>query len=212
MKYLIILTACVFATTQGQVSDEWITQITDTDFGNSVSFYCNTSLQSNQPPNGSLPEKWMFNDLTNAPSGYNGTKREISNDGYTMTILNVSTSDFGIYHCMMMTEEMEWYLIKLGLNVRGPYYEDLWEKYRMNTIIGLSACLGFMLIAIVIIVIYKNRYILDEESVVIANGKEYGTAPIYANDGYIIENAVEMSSSSNGQYYEPPVDYENTPI
>ena len=62
----------------------------------------------------------------------------ISDDGEEMTIFQVNKQDFGIYHSMMKTPEDKWYLIKLGLNVRGPYYKDLWEKYKMNTIIGLS--------------------------------------------------------------------------
>jgi len=36
--------------------------------------------------------------------------------------------------------------VKLGLNADGPYYRDLWDVYKMNTIIGLSAAGGFLVL------------------------------------------------------------------
>ena len=196
------------ATSLGQVSDEWITTIYEDDFGQPVTFYCNTSLESNQPPTNSTPAKWMFNDLTNMDKGCNSTKYAISEDGYTMTILSAEQSDFGIYHCMLLTPESEWYLIKLGLNVRGPYYEDLWEKYRRNFIIGISAFAIFLVTAVSIILIYKKRYIFEEEESLAPPGVGLGNG--YNNKGFTIEDGGKMRSSGNGQYYEPPADYENT--
>ena len=52
----------------------------------------------------------------------------------------------------------QWNLVKWGLNMQGPYFEDLWQKYQLNVIIGLSASGGFVILVVLVMLIYTFRW------------------------------------------------------
>ena len=56
---------------------------------------------------------------------------------YIDLIILQPTIHIGIYHCMLYNQtKNKYYLVKWGVNMRGPYFEDLLEKYELNIIYG----------------------------------------------------------------------------
>lgn len=88
---------------------------------------------------------------------------KILNNNWTLQIINVTNDDLGMYHCVLRSPDVEWFVLRLGLNVGGPYFEDLWDKYRRNTVVGFSASFGFLLIAAAICLVYYFRYQAEDD-------------------------------------------------
>uniref|UniRef100_A0A0B7A588 Ig-like domain-containing protein n=1 Tax=Arion vulgaris TaxID=1028688 RepID=A0A0B7A588_9EUPU len=63
------------------------------------------------------------------------------NNGSTLLIKSIDKTDFGVYFCLVTTnsERLVYRSIKLGLNVDGPYFGDLWERYSPNLKMGFLA-------------------------------------------------------------------------
>lgn len=120
-----------------------------------VSLYCSNT--TTLPFNDTAPVSWMLPNLTVI---YHSKERfNITNDNWTLTITNATQDDLGQYHCLLpVSGGSDYYLVKLGLNAEGPYFEDLWEKYMWNTIIGVSAAGGFALLSIFLYLLDRFRY------------------------------------------------------
>lgn len=58
-----------------------------------------------------------------------------------MLIRDIEKSDFGFYLCLVTlgSQPSVFTVIKLGVNIEGPYFGDLWEKYLPNLRTGLVA-------------------------------------------------------------------------
>jgi hypothetical protein len=135
------------------------------ELGVTSTLWCNASIQYESAPNDSVPVSWMLPDLTVL---YTTTGRyNIQNDNMSLIVSNITRDDIGQYHCMLkyptINSSEDWYLARVGLNAQGPYFEDLWDKYELNTIIGISAGFGFLACAIAMMVIYHFRWRGDEE-------------------------------------------------
>ena len=156
-SYTALLLIAFVPTTHCQMGDEWVTTIDD-EFQD-VTFYCNSSEQI-IPPN-FYPELWMLPDLTNIDKNFSDGRISVLDNGYRLDVRNASRYDLGLYHCMTW-DGSEWYLIKLGLNSRGPYFEDTWEKYETGTIVGISACFGFLAAAFLIWAVVANQWVAPE--------------------------------------------------
>jgi len=151
---LLLLLALSHVTSQDDFLDTKIDGL-----GSNSILHCTNFTSNKAYPNDSLPEAWMLPDFTilyNVTGGP-GDRFRMEDNGWSLSISSVEASDIGLYHCMMKTPADEWFLVKLGLNAKGPYYEDLWEKYKLNTIIGLSAAGGFLLL--VGLVYLAQRYL-----------------------------------------------------
>jgi hypothetical protein len=137
------------------------------ELGGTVMMRCNDSVQYRDAPNDTWPWSWMLPNLTVLESSWG--RFEITDSRWSFTVHNVTIDDLGQYHCMMRIYVNEtptdWYLGRLGLNAQGPYFQDLWDKYELNTIIGLSSGFGFLALAIGTMLVYHFRYISppDEE-------------------------------------------------
>lgn len=88
---------------------------------------------------------------------------------------NITVDDLGQYNCILepasaFSNPNYWYLARLGLNIQGPYFENLWDKYEINTIIGISAGFGFLAMAVATVLVYHYRYQLDQEDTCSAHG------------------------------------------
>jgi len=138
------------------------------NLGETVKMWCNDSVQYLEAPNDTQPVSWMLPNLTvlHVSAG----RFEITDTQFALTVHNVTIDDIGQYHCMLrvrlnFSEWADWYLARLGLNAQGPYFEDLWDKYELNTIIGISSGFGFLALAVGAMLVYHFRYIspLDEE-------------------------------------------------
>merc|ERR1712150_43936 len=88
----------------------------------------------------------------------------LSTDKLNLTITMVTKADLGFWHCIMERRDINGTLIrsdalqKIGLNVKGPYFEDLWAKYQRNTTIGLGAGFGFAVFAVVLCMAWQFRW------------------------------------------------------
>jgi hypothetical protein len=138
--------------------DDWIVVVDE--LYTEASLSCNMSSS----PNGSEPYAWMLPDFTILMEDSFDGRILISGDLYELTVLNVTTDDFGLYHCMMETTDGLTYMNRLGINVKGPYFEDLWEKYETNVIIGVSAFGGFLVLALMTIAAWQNRWEISADA------------------------------------------------
>lgn len=134
--------------------------------GVSQTLWCNESVQYYEAPNDTVPISWMLPNLTVLASS--AGKFSISDDSWSLQVNNITRDDLGQYHCMLRikyneTELSDWYLARLGLNAQGPYFEDLWDKYETNTIIGIAAGFGFLALALGAMLVWHFRYIPPPE-------------------------------------------------
>jgi len=126
--------------------------------GVTAQLHCNNSARYLNAPNGTEAVCWMLPDFTMLYSDQG--RFQVLNNKCTLKIVNVTNDDLGLYHCTLRrpTSDDEWWVLRLGLNVRGPYFEDRWDKYRPNTISSFSASFSFLLIAVGIYLVYHFRY------------------------------------------------------
>jgi len=83
---------------------------------------------------------------------------QMLNNNWTLKVLNASSDDLGLYYCLLRTAGVDWLVLRVGLNAAGPYFDDLWNKYRLNTVRGLSASFGFLVIAVVVVAVNHFCY------------------------------------------------------
>lgn len=153
VKYLLALSLCWAVINAEEVDDDkWI--VTVEELGTNATMDC----LNGRFPNGSYPTAWMFPNLTIVDSNYSDGHAIVHDNGYNMTIVSVSIEDLGLYHCMMLTDDYLIFMNRMGLNVKGPYFEDLWEKYETNTIIGVSSFFGFLILAGMTIGAWTKRW------------------------------------------------------
>lgn len=143
-----------------------------------ATLYCSNST-SPLPINDTDPVSWMLPDLTVL---YFSTPKYLINDNnWTMVIRNATADDLGLYHCLIpIAGGNDYYLVKLGLNARGPYFQALWDKYMWNTIIGLSVAGGFAVLCVFLYLLDRFRYRSPKEE---HDGKP--DAVVYDNNGHV---------------------------
>ena len=124
--------------------------------GGTVELRCNDTVPPHVYPNNSYTKSWMLPNLTILYE-QNNAKYQVSN--LSLVVKDVYQPDFGLYHCMLWTPDNKYFLVRLGLNAEGPYHENLWLKYDMNTYIALGAAGGFLVLTLALIIIYRFRYI-----------------------------------------------------
>ena len=91
----------------------------------------------------------------------------VSTDGGNMDITLVQERHFGLYYCVLKTSGKH-YIIKRALNYRGPYFGDLWPKYKWNVISGCGTAGGVLAAAVLMAMVHAvvtcgNR--VDSDSV-----------------------------------------------
>jgi hypothetical protein len=129
--------------------------------GEDVTMYCNnTSEQAKSiPDDGYKPIFWTLRipdvKMINSSEG----RYIVGEDIWNLTIVNTTLDDIGQYHCVLQNDSGEYYLVRTGLNSRGPYFEDGWEMYKLNTLIGFCSLIGFLFLTGLLIVLYRFRYI-----------------------------------------------------
>lgn len=159
MKHSVVIAAtlllvAIFVGDVAHAQDEFYDAKIESEYTD-VSLYCSNTTYL--PVNDSNPVSWMLPDLTVI---YHSTGRfNITNDNWTLTIRSATKDDLGQYHCLLpVAGGSDFYLVRLGLNAEGPYFQDLWEKYMWNTIIALSASGGFALLSLCLYLIDRFRY------------------------------------------------------
>ena len=97
---------------------------------------------------------WILPDLRNFNESSSDDDIYVSGDKKEITIVDIAQSDLGTYLCVMQTGEM----LRVGLNLKGPYFEDLGEKYQQNVVYAFAAMLSFLAAALYVWLVVKFRY------------------------------------------------------
>jgi len=203
MKWLSAIALClVVVSVFGQAYDDWIKSV-DRPINLSVSFNCTEAISDDEghprPEGDSRPwenatvQYWLAHtEKVEIGDSIRGGNIFVSPDGWMLTVRNVTREFHGIYHCVMLTDTDDIFMVKWGINMKGPYFVDLWDKYEMNVIIGFSAMAGFLVMAAIVLGVYHFRWIdpVQEKD----NTSEVKVAHI--NQGYL-----------NGAYTEPKDDF-----
>ena len=163
---LVLLSLIVLCQTQDY--EDWIRK-TD-ELGTTLSFPCQDYPNHPRPNDGDPPidqdatiESWMLPNLTIIDCGYDAGNIRVSDNCSELFVSDIARTDLGLYHCLLRQANNDLFMVKWGLNARGPYFEDLWEKYQTNFVISVSAAGGFTLLVLATCLIYQYRYVDPEE-------------------------------------------------
>ncbi|KAK6976724.1 hypothetical protein BgiMline_023170 [Biomphalaria glabrata] len=97
-----------------------------------------------------LPNTKVLNDTTVLDNQHYSWM----NNGASLLIYNIDRPDFGIYHCLVQTLSNNIHtVVKLGININGPYFGNLWEIYSPNMKIGLIS--GFVVLVVMSMFCYN---------------------------------------------------------
>ena len=124
--------------------------------------YNGTSNQSNHIPPGFEPVEWMLPNLDRI--AFDVDEKYYLLDGNQTLQVNVTgKEDLGVYHCMTRNmsdlQNSWWYLVKVGLNVEGPFlYDDSWEMYKYSVLYSLVGFFGFLICVGLLILVYVFRW------------------------------------------------------
>jgi len=122
-------------------------------YGGNVTMKC----EDDRLPSGYTFQYWIRPDLTVMREGEQQqfwtldgyATWQVSSSGLELDVTNLNQRQFGFYYCVVRTSDNETIVVKKGINYLGPYFGNLWPKYRMNVIIGLSAAAIFLVFMIV---------------------------------------------------------------
>lgn len=176
MKCILFILGLVSLASRTEAYDWWNAPYTDDSFNDQVEYGDNITLLCNDTriPPGIIYDYWVLPDLRIFTPGHHESFKTLdgiagwysSTDGKELTMYLLQEQHFGLYYCAVHTEDtngkvLDNFIVKKGVNMRGPFFGDLWEKYKLNTIIGGSAAGGFLLFAILIAIVYHFRYHSD---------------------------------------------------
>lgn len=135
------------------------------------------------------------------------------NYGKILTIRKADDADYGIYNCLVKTHAQKFKLVaRKGINVDGPYYGDLLDKYRTNIIIGVCAGGGLLVLCIIGCLVYHLRYRTDEEEEEDEEKLNGGITEIHAHDNEGLDKSDVPSSSSDNNYYHDTPQEKKRPV
>jgi len=197
---LVLLASCICAVHCNM--DNWIVAATTREQALVVN--CTTSdnppLAVNQtyPPDDAIIVGWMLPSSDIVALNWTDERRNVSSDGEQFTINEFSAEDIGVYHCVYQDGNGQYYLVKWGINLRGPFFINIWNKYMWNFIIGVCSAAGFFALALAGYLVHHFRYIPHEEG---EDQFSYPGSPIdayrassqryaYTNDGIEMEDNI----------------------
>ncbi|XP_041360380.1 uncharacterized protein LOC121376537 [Gigantopelta aegis] len=94
----------------------------------------------------------------------------VFHQGRQLKIRKLNDEDFGTYTCLIYTPMTKQYtIIQKTVNINGPYWGDLTEKYRVNLIIGSVAASVVLLFMLAFCWCYhRNSYDSDNRDCVLS--------------------------------------------
>ena len=145
----------------------------EVNLGDSAEFVCDSEFKTEN----SSDLLWILPNYDNIPTNatefpedlvVNTTDDNSTIGLYTsLSISNAEQSDFGSYYCVfdidVFNSSSGVYMQRFGLNLKGPYFEDTWEKYSSNVAIAFASMLSFLAASAYVFVVYKYRWIPGEE-------------------------------------------------
>lgn len=156
MKYLVLF-AVVCAVVSGQTYETYDFELESIDsLGENKTFEC---VNDNGLLDGNFTtDFWILPDLTNVASSFEDERIVLSDDRKSITVIEVQQRDLGSYYCIGNTTDNEFYMQRIGLNLKGPYYEDLAEKYEQNILIAFASMLSFLGATAYVWIVVRFRY------------------------------------------------------
>lgn len=94
-----------------------------------------------------FPSGKVYDNDNSAPICGRNKCWEMNPLGFNVTIKRINDDDFGVYYCVLVLNDSSIRVLRKGLNVDGPYYGDLLEKYKENAKIGgIAAAVLFIIV------------------------------------------------------------------
>jgi len=208
--YSACLCSCATASSSSYLYDEKVSRP-----GLTSSLHCANSTQYPAVPGDDVvvvAVSWMLPDLT-VLHGDQG-RFQLLDGNWTLHITNVSVDDLGVYRCLLSRVDnnsvQTWFVLRLGLNAAGPYFSDLWPKYRTQTVRGLLASCIFLLVTVMMYVAYRLRSearAADQSSTELAAGSTDGRGSVRVVSGVVNKatraqmNCPSTHPDSGGDYW-----------
>lgn len=185
--------------------EDWSFQ---THLDESIEFHCNDSLIK---LNTSAVVQWVLPDRTILSSSHKGNKYAVGDEmnitGNTLMIYDVTEGDKGLYLCCVQNEEpwCKQHTLR-GLNIAGHKVKNLFDKYEHNLIVAVITALVFFVPLIAICLIYKYRYMSDEDKMKKRTMRKVKYD--YDDEVKARPTSADMvaSNEGNGSYYNPGVE------
>jgi len=183
MSTLLVFVGCVLVSCLAQQDFYSFPNYEVAELHGSITLECNYT----NVPYFSEPRFWVTPERTALEPNTSMGRRMVSEDAYYLHIDDVQEEDIGYWHCGLITPNATTFMLRIGLNANGPYFEDMWAKYRDNVIIALSAGGGFAVFAVACCLAWQFRW-------------EKKMAEKHAVDVIGVEHAYEMDPKhvSNG--------------
>ena len=129
-------------------------------------YYADTTLTcdaaSLQLPYTTFKIYWALPDGSFLNWFYTGDEKYTVGEGpeFNLTINNIDDRDFGWYYCVILWDNYIYltHSIKVGLNVNGADYEDMYDGYRNSALIGGIMAAGTAFLLALCCLVYWCRY------------------------------------------------------
>lgn len=143
---------CILAVPLGTVGKDFSLEYYET-----VSLDCNESNYNFTSSESVTTRYWLVPDGNLISDSQQDGHYEIDSN-FTLTVHRISDNDFGHYFCLLVRSNYTVDRIVHGVNVDGPYFGDLLEKYKKNAIIGGIAAGSLFVIVAGSCLVWQLRY------------------------------------------------------
>ncbi|XP_053399185.1 uncharacterized protein LOC123558896 [Mercenaria mercenaria] len=121
----------------------------------------------------------------------------IRNDGFVLSIDRLDDDDFGVYYCIVDTGPNGTHIVKIGVNVDGPYFgPELMEEVRHDAMVGgiAAGCALVLFIILWLVCTYCTKTPLPP------NTGNIRSVPAIQNTGKPTED-ITMTKIGDSVYY-----------
>lgn len=179
---------------------------------------------------GATPEGWILPSRTLVTDNQTMPRFQLLSGGMQLHLTDFVNDDIGFYYCVLERDAAGTYhdtaddmylhtrpgsqagtvrvIVKVALNVRGPYFDNPLERYKWNLVIAFSAGGGFAVICSLFCMAYKfswserqkNKIHSDDESEEGMFKPQFkDTARTFSVDGPVVEatNGIPMKVMSS---------------
>ncbi|KAL5011756.1 hypothetical protein ScPMuIL_010307 [Solemya velum] len=177
--------------------EDWSFQ---TKIGETITFHCNDSLIKLEEQ---ATVEWVLPNEIILSSAHKDDKYVVGNEknitGNTLMIYDVEESDSGLYLCCIEggTPWCKQHTIR-GLNMAGHKIKNPFDKYENNLIVAVVAALVLFVPLVAICLIYKYRYLSEDEKIRRKTIKASSKGVKYHSD-----EDVKKTAPADGYYDNP---------
>ena len=187
------------------------TETYEVDYFSNVTFHCNFTLHNLTYPGLATPFKkyWVLPDTSILADNFGG------DDKFTITatpfdlridIRNVDDPDFGVYHCLMIWNNIDYKMdaIRVGLNEQGPYYKWKLEQFERNVIIGCSSAGAAIVLIVIVCIVCRCRGTKrsKDETTTVRNGHVYRVDHAFEKQMYEENPGTAYDDNADNQEFQ----------